>query len=251
MGHWCRQEWPRRRIGRSTRPRHHSRGRSRARSGRPRVVGVRARSRAASRREGGHAVVSARPRSPARPRRRRPAVRPQGLDRRDAERPGGIPSAHARRRACRSSGWSAPMDGASTSISHSARSISPGPKGASPRSALLPLDVFIVASNDPATIMREYGASPGFAELPARWTFGYMQSHRTLAGPEEVLWHRADLSREEAAVRRADLSGHRVHAIGVEYAKRRVCVARREFSGSEGDDRRRCTPCTTRSCCTR
>jgi alpha-glucosidase/alpha-D-xyloside xylohydrolase len=52
---------------------------------------------------------------------------------------------------------------------------------------LLPLDVFIVASNDPATIMREHALITGFAELPARWTFGYMQSHRTLAGPEEVL----------------------------------------------------------------
>ena len=54
-------------------------------------------------------------------------------------------------------------------------------------SPLLPLDVFIVTSNDPATIVREYAGITGFAELPARWTFGYMQSHRTLAGPEEVL----------------------------------------------------------------
>ncbi len=53
--------------------------------------------------------------------------------------------------------------------------------------ALLPLDVFIVTSNDPATIVREYASITGFAELPARWTFGYMQSHRTLAGPEEIL----------------------------------------------------------------
>jgi alpha-glucosidase/alpha-D-xyloside xylohydrolase len=52
---------------------------------------------------------------------------------------------------------------------------------------LLPLDVFIVASSDPATIMRDYAAITGFAELPARWTFGYMQSHRTLGGPDEVL----------------------------------------------------------------
>jgi len=53
--------------------------------------------------------------------------------------------------------------------------------------ALLPLDVFLVASNDPATIVREYAGITGFAELPARWTLGYMQSHRTLAGPEEIL----------------------------------------------------------------
>jgi alpha-glucosidase/alpha-D-xyloside xylohydrolase len=52
---------------------------------------------------------------------------------------------------------------------------------------LLPLDVFVVASSDPEIIMREYAAVTGFAELPARWTLGYMQSHRTLAGREEVL----------------------------------------------------------------
>jgi len=52
---------------------------------------------------------------------------------------------------------------------------------------LAPLDLFVVASNDPETILREYAAITGFAELPARWTFGYMQSHRTLAGVDEVL----------------------------------------------------------------
>ena len=52
---------------------------------------------------------------------------------------------------------------------------------------LTPLDLFVVASNDPETIVREYAAITGFAELPARWTFGYMQSHRTLAGLDEVL----------------------------------------------------------------
>jgi len=51
----------------------------------------------------------------------------------------------------------------------------------------LPLDVFVVSSSDPAEIMREYARLTGFAELPALWTLGYMQSHRTLAGPEEVL----------------------------------------------------------------
>ena len=52
---------------------------------------------------------------------------------------------------------------------------------------LAPIDLFVVASNDPETILREYAAITGFAELPARWTFGYMQSHRTLAGLAEVL----------------------------------------------------------------
>jgi alpha-glucosidase (family GH31 glycosyl hydrolase) len=51
----------------------------------------------------------------------------------------------------------------------------------------LPLDVFIVSSKDPRVIMREYARISGFPEMPARWTFGYMQSHRTLGGPEEIM----------------------------------------------------------------
>ena len=50
----------------------------------------------------------------------------------------------------------------------------------------LPYDVFVVASHDPAEIMREYARITGLPALPPRWGFGYLQSHRTLAGPEEV-----------------------------------------------------------------
>lgn len=50
----------------------------------------------------------------------------------------------------------------------------------------LPYDVFVVASHDPAEIMREYARLTGFPELPPRWGLGYLQSHRTLAGPEEI-----------------------------------------------------------------
>jgi alpha-glucosidase len=56
-----------------------------------------------------------------------------------------------------------------------------------PSSDLLPLDVLVVFSRDPAQIMREYARMTGFAELPPLWALGYMQSHRTLAGPQEVL----------------------------------------------------------------
>ena len=52
----------------------------------------------------------------------------------------------------------------------------------------LPLDVFVVASTDPATLMSEYAGITGFPELPPLWSLGYMQSHRTLAGPDEVMW---------------------------------------------------------------
>ena len=51
----------------------------------------------------------------------------------------------------------------------------------------LPLDVFVTASADPKAILAEYARITGHAELPALWTFGYMQSHRTLAGPDEIM----------------------------------------------------------------
>jgi alpha-glucosidase/alpha-D-xyloside xylohydrolase len=51
-----------------------------------------------------------------------------------------------------------------------------------------PLDVFVTASPDPKEIMREYARITGFAELPPLWSFGYMQSHRTLTGPDEITW---------------------------------------------------------------
>lgn len=57
-----------------------------------------------------------------------------------------------------------------------------------PTGDLLPFDVFVTASSDPKAILSEYARITGFAELPPRWSFGYMQSHRTLAGPDEVLW---------------------------------------------------------------
>jgi alpha-glucosidase/alpha-D-xyloside xylohydrolase len=49
------------------------------------------------------------------------------------------------------------------------------------------LDLFFVGSADPATIMAEYARLTGLAEKPPLWSFGYQQSHRTLASREEVL----------------------------------------------------------------
>jgi len=49
------------------------------------------------------------------------------------------------------------------------------------------LDVFVVSSNDPLVIMREYARITGLPEMPPLWAFGYMQSSRTLAGPDEIL----------------------------------------------------------------
>jgi alpha-glucosidase/alpha-D-xyloside xylohydrolase len=51
----------------------------------------------------------------------------------------------------------------------------------------LPADLFVIVSANPRTIMREYARITGLAAMPPLWTFGYQQSHRTLAGPEEVM----------------------------------------------------------------
>jgi alpha-glucosidase/alpha-D-xyloside xylohydrolase len=51
----------------------------------------------------------------------------------------------------------------------------------------LPLDLFVVVSRDPATVMAEYARLTGFPELPPLWSFGYQQSHRTLTSREEIL----------------------------------------------------------------
>jgi alpha-glucosidase/alpha-D-xyloside xylohydrolase len=55
------------------------------------------------------------------------------------------------------------------------------------RETAFPLDVFFVASKDPTVIMGEYARLTGHPEMPAMWTLGYQQSHRTLASREEIL----------------------------------------------------------------
>jgi alpha-glucosidase (family GH31 glycosyl hydrolase) len=51
----------------------------------------------------------------------------------------------------------------------------------------LPLDVFVIRADPPAAVLEEYAELTGKPAMPPRWALGYMQSHRTLAGPEEVL----------------------------------------------------------------
>jgi alpha-glucosidase/alpha-D-xyloside xylohydrolase len=51
----------------------------------------------------------------------------------------------------------------------------------------LPLDLFLVLSDDPPDMMKEYAKLTGFPHLPPRWALGYQQSHRTLSSREEVL----------------------------------------------------------------
>ncbi|HET7698181.1 MAG TPA: TIM-barrel domain-containing protein [Vicinamibacterales bacterium] len=63
-----------------------------------------------------------------------------------------------------------------------------GPRGTLTSQSPLPIDCFVVASKDPAIVMREYARITGLPAMPPRWSFGYQQSHRTLAGPGEVMW---------------------------------------------------------------
>ncbi len=56
-----------------------------------------------------------------------------------------------------------------------------------PAGAPLPLDIFVVSSRDPATVMKSWADITGYAELPPLWSFGYQQSHRTLGGADQIL----------------------------------------------------------------
>ncbi|HEY7856472.1 MAG TPA: TIM-barrel domain-containing protein, partial [Terriglobales bacterium] len=44
-----------------------------------------------------------------------------------------------------------------------------------------------VAAGTPLALMGEYAAITGFPEMPPLWSLGYLQSHRTLGSPEEIL----------------------------------------------------------------
>src|SRR5437588_441032 len=65
-----------------------------------------------------------------------------------------------------------------------------GPEGRffpkDPASAL-PLDIFVVTSQEPRVLMSEYAKLTGHPELPPLWAFGYQQSHPPLDSHEGVL----------------------------------------------------------------
>jgi alpha-glucosidase len=50
-----------------------------------------------------------------------------------------------------------------------------------------PLELYVTAWEEPADVLKEYQRLTGATPLPPLWALGYMQSHRTLSGPEEVL----------------------------------------------------------------
>jgi alpha-glucosidase/alpha-D-xyloside xylohydrolase len=63
----------------------------------------------------------------------------------------------------------------------------PRPGGGATTDAPLPLDLFVMHTDPPPAVLAEYVAITGKPVMPPKWALGYMQSHRTLAGPEEVL----------------------------------------------------------------
>jgi alpha-glucosidase/alpha-D-xyloside xylohydrolase len=50
-----------------------------------------------------------------------------------------------------------------------------------------PQDIFLIINKDPAAMLRELAQLTGMPHLPPLWSLGYQQSHRTLAGRDEVL----------------------------------------------------------------
>jgi len=50
-----------------------------------------------------------------------------------------------------------------------------------------PLDIFVIFNPSPPALLSEYIQLVGRTVMPPRWALGYFQSHRTLAGPQEIL----------------------------------------------------------------
>jgi alpha-glucosidase/alpha-D-xyloside xylohydrolase len=56
-----------------------------------------------------------------------------------------------------------------------------------PEERPLPLDVFVIRADTPGAVAAEYAGLTGKPAMPPKWALGYMQSHRTLAGHDEVI----------------------------------------------------------------
>ncbi len=67
------------------------------------------------------------------------------------------------------------------------RGAPPPPPPADVSTFALPIDLFVVASKDPAVILAEWTRLTGLPEMPPLWSFGYQQSHRTLGSREAIL----------------------------------------------------------------
>ena len=144
-------------------------------------------------------------------------------------------------RARRCSGSSARTAGACSSTSRTARSISQGDRRAGSRrraahrAAARRLRRGVARSDRHHARVRAHHRPAGDAgALDVRLHAVVAHARRPGRDPRR----REDVPREEAAVRHADLSRHRVRAVGLEHAQRRVHLASDELSRSEEDDRR-------------
>ena len=52
---------------------------------------------------------------------------------------------------------------------------------------VLPLDLFVMIADEPATLLTEYASLTGFPSLPPLWALGYQQSHRVLLSEQRML----------------------------------------------------------------
>ena len=199
-----------------------------------------------ARRRGAGTVVSDGQRPAARIGRGRRAIRPPRIHRSDAQRTGRRPSptviaSPSTARGRRSSGSSAPIPaGACSSTSRTAPSTSPARTARSPRRP--PTRSRSICSSSARAIRRRScastRASPGCPKCRRGGRSAICSRAARSTGEAEILGDRQDLPREEAAVRRLDLSRHGVRAVGVEHAQRRVHLASDELSRSQEDDRR-------------
>ena len=48
-------------------------------------------------------------------------------------------------------------------------------------------DLYLAIADTPAELLRQYAEITGYPHLPARWTFGFQQSHRTLDSRQQIL----------------------------------------------------------------
>ena len=49
------------------------------------------------------------------------------------------------------------------------------------------LDIFMVIADTPAELLKQYAEITGYPHLPAKWTLGFQQSHRTLDSREQII----------------------------------------------------------------
>lgn len=48
-------------------------------------------------------------------------------------------------------------------------------------------DIYLIVGDTPTELLRQYAELTGYPHLPARWTFGFQQSHRTLDSRDQIL----------------------------------------------------------------